>query len=69
MMALQWLAGYLGLALVFVWGSAQREGFNFCFSGVFYYYWQSVHFGRGTGHWGVIIWGLVNFLILVPDIS
>ena len=32
---LQWLAGYVGLALVFVWGGAQREGFNFCFSRVF----------------------------------
>ena len=32
---LQWLAGYLGLVLVFVWGGTQRGGFNFCFSRVF----------------------------------
>ena len=29
------LMGYLGLALVFVWGCAQQERFNFCFSRVF----------------------------------
>ena len=35
---LRWLTGYLGLAVVFVWGGAQRwggEGFGFCFSGFF----------------------------------
>ena len=32
---LGWLAGCLGLALAFVWGSAHWEGFSFCFSMVF----------------------------------
>ena len=32
---LRWIAGYLGLALVFLWGGAQREEFNFCFSRFF----------------------------------
>ena len=32
---LQWLTGYLGLTLVFVGGSAQREKCSFCFSKVF----------------------------------
>ena len=32
---LQWFIGYLGLILVFVGGSAQREKFSFCFSRVF----------------------------------
>ena len=32
---LRWPAGYLGLALAFVWNSAQREKFRFCFSRVF----------------------------------
>ena len=32
---LQWLTGYLRLALVFVWGGKQRGGFNFYSSGVF----------------------------------
>ena len=29
----RWLAGYLGLALVFVWGGAQLGGFDFFFGG------------------------------------
>ena len=32
--------------LVFMWNSAQREKFNFCFSGEFY--WQNFHFLRRT---------------------
>ena len=32
---LRWIVGYLGLALVFLWGGAQREEFNFCFSRFF----------------------------------
>ena len=32
---LKWLTGYLGLALVFVWNSVQREEFSLCFSRVF----------------------------------
>ena len=31
----RWLAGYLGLTLVFVWNSVQRKEFSFCFSTVF----------------------------------
>ena len=31
----QWLAGCLEVALFFVWGGVRREGFNFCFSGIF----------------------------------
>ena len=33
--------------LVFVWGGAQRGGFNFCFSGVFCWYWRGLWFGGG----------------------
>ena len=32
---LRWPAGYLGLTLVFMWGGAQQEKFNLCFSRVF----------------------------------
>ena len=32
---LQQLTGYLGLTLVFMWSSAQRENFNICFPRVF----------------------------------
>ena len=35
---LQWLTGYLGLALIFIWESAQRREFSFCFSRVFCWY-------------------------------
>ena len=60
---LQWLAGYLGLALVFVWSGAQWERFSFCFSGVFCWYWGSFHFGGGTGRWTGILWDLGTFLV------
>ena len=46
-----------------VWGGTRREEFFFCFSGVFFYYWQSFHFGGGTGRWAIILWGLDIFLI------
>ena len=49
---LQWLPGYLGLNLVFVSGGAQRGEFGFCF-----------HFGRGTGRWAIISWGLLIFRV------
>ena len=48
------------MALVFVWGGALQEGFNFCFSMVFCWYW---HFGGGTGQWAIILWILDIFLI------
>ena len=48
-LGLRWLAVYLGLALVFVWGCAQRGQFNFCFSRVFCWYWRGFHFGGGLG--------------------
>ena len=38
-------------------------GLHFCFPGVFCWYWPSVRFGGGTGHWAVILWGLDTFLI------
>ena len=31
-LGLRWLAGYLWLALTFLWSGAQRDEFNFCFS-------------------------------------
>ena len=34
-MGLRSVAGYLGLALVFVWDGALRERFCYCFSGLF----------------------------------
>ena len=43
---------------------AHDGGFNFCFSGVFYWYWGSFHFGGGTGRWAIIPGGLDTFLIL-----
>ena len=55
--------GRVRLALVFVWDSAQREKFNFYFSRVFFYYWQSFHFGVGAGCWAIILCGLGSFLI------
>ena len=66
---LRWLAGYLGLAVVFVWCSAQQGKFGFYFSGVFFRYWRGFRFGGGwgegggVGHWAIIIWGLDSFLI------
>ena len=28
-------------------------------------YWRGIHFGRGIGHWTIILWGLDNFLIFL----
>ena len=58
---LQSATGYLRLALVFVWSSAQREEFNFYFSGLFCSYYLNLRFGGrggGAGHWAIILWGL-----------
>ena len=53
----------LGLALVFVWLGAPQWGFDSCFGGAFCWYWQNFHFGRGTGRWATIPWGLGTLLI------
>ena len=58
---IQSLTKYLRLTLVFTWNSALLERFNFYFD--FCYYWQNFHFGRGTAHWGIILWSLDTFLI------
>ena len=57
------VAGYLGPALIFVWGGALQGGFNCFFSGLFCYYWQGFHFGTGTGCWDIVLWDLDTFLI------
>ena len=43
---------HLRQTLVFMWSSALRENFSFCFSGEFYKCWQSFHFGDG-GDWAL----------------
>ena len=45
---LQIFTKYLTQTLVFMCNSALQEKFNFCFSGVFRWYWQNFHFGRRT---------------------
>ena len=55
---------YLRLTLVFMWNSALRQKFNFCFSRVFCYYSQNLHLGMGTGSCAIILWGLDTFLVL-----
>ena len=60
---LRQLTRYLRLTLVFMWNCSLWEGFNFCFSRVFCYCWQSFHFARGTGSWAIILWSLDTFLI------
>ena len=45
----QSFTGYLRLTPVFVCISALREGFNFCFSRLFCYYWQNFNFAGGLG--------------------
>ena len=55
---LQWLGGYLGLALVFVWDSVQREGF---FKG-FLLVLVKLSFWQGGWVLAIIPWGLDNFL-------
>ena len=40
---LQLRTKYLRQTLVFMWNSALREKFNFCFSGVFCYYWLWIY--------------------------
>ena len=59
---LQSVAGYLGLALVFVSGGALREGFNCYFLEVFGSLVVSF-LQRGASCWAIILWGLDNFLI------
>ena len=44
-------------------GALRREGYNCCFAGLFCYWWQSVHFGWGTGRWAIILWILGSVLI------
>ena len=43
----QWLTGYLGLALVFVWGGTRQGGVGFCFSGGFCWCWVKLSFWGG----------------------
>ena len=47
--------------LVFMWNSALREKFNFCFLRDFYQYWH-FHFGRRTEHQAIILWNFDIFL-------
>ena len=50
---LQWLTGYLGLALVFVWDGAQREAFSFYFSSVNKAFILAGGLGAGLSFYGV----------------
>ena len=45
---LQSFTKYLRQIIVFMWNSALRENFNFCFSEDFYCYWLNFHFGKRT---------------------
>ena len=54
---------YLGLALVFVWDSALREGFTCYCSGLFCQCWRVVCIGVGNGCQAIILCGLDIFLI------
>ena len=56
----QSFTGYLGLTPVFMCVSALREGFNFCFSRLFCYYWQSFNFAGGLGA-GLLFFGALRF--------
>ena len=47
--------------LVFMWNSALREKFNFCFLRDIYQYWH-FHFGRRAGHQAIILWNFETFL-------
>ena len=39
---------YLRQILALIWNSMLCKGFNFCFSGYFYWRWQDFYLGRGT---------------------
>ena len=60
---LQSFTGCLGQALVFVWGSALRGGFNFCFPGDFYRCWRNSHFWGGAWRRAMAVWSFEVFLI------
>ena len=47
--------------LVFMWNSALREKFNFCFLRDIYQYWH-FHFGRRAEHQAIILWNFETFL-------
>ena len=55
--------GYLGLAVVFVWHSAQRGGLISGFQEFSASINKAFIFAVGVGHWAIILWGLDNFLI------
>ena len=59
---LQSVAGYLGLALLFVWGAHRGGDLVTVFRGVFGSAGEFL-FWRGSGHWAIILWGLGTFLI------
>ena len=45
------------------WRAAVRGGgVDCCFAGLFCYWWRSIHFGGGTGHWAIILWSLGSVL-------
>ena len=56
----QSFTGYLRLNPVFVCISALREGFNFCFSRLFCYYWQNFNFAGGLGT-RLLFFGVLGF--------
>ena len=57
------VAGYLGLALVFLWGGTPRGGLIAVFRDFFCWCWQNFYVGAGTGRWAIILGGLDTFLI------
>ena len=70
-LGLRWVAGCLGLALVFVWGGALRwgggGGVNCYFFGTFLL--VLAKFWRGAGRLAIVIWGLDTFLIFPNFVS
>ena len=63
---IQSVTKYLRLTLLFMWNSTLRETFNCYFSGSFCYYFS---FGRGTGHYIIILWRLDSFLAFPKILS
>ena len=63
--------GYLGLALVFVWGGALRGrgGVGFCLSAVFLLVLAEFLFWWVEWRWAIILWGLDTFLMFPNFLS
>ena len=59
---------YFGQTVIFLWGSALREAFNFDFSGIFYQCWQNFDFGGGTGRRAAIVWSFeISWYFLISE--